>query len=222
MIQIRVWDLPTRLFHWSLATLVLALVVTGNIGGNAMVWHFRCGYAVFTLLLFRLMWGFVGGHWSKWQQLSCSPLQLRQYVSNLNSQQSYLGHNPLGSLSVIAILALLTLQVATGLFSDDEIANAGPLTAWVSETIVSKFTQWHKGLGKGIVLLLIATHLLAIAWHYFKKNDNLSRAMVLGNKMSAEPANTSSDKPRDWLKALVCFALAAGLVFFLINAAAPL
>jgi cytochrome b len=151
MNAIRVWDLPTRLFHWSLALLILGLVITGNVGGNAMVWHFRCGYAVLSLLLFRLLWGFVGGYWSRWQQLTCTPAALRQYLSQQNTQQRFLGHNPLGSLSVIALMCLLLLQVATGLFSDDEIANAGPLTVWVSESVVSMTTQWHKGLGKTVV-----------------------------------------------------------------------
>ena len=113
MIQVRVWDLPTRVFHWSLASLVIGLFITGNVGGNAMVWHFRCGYAVLSLLLFRLVWGFVGGHWSRWQQLSCTPAAIKQYFSNA---QHHLGHTPLGSLSVIAMLTLLLVQAGTGLF----------------------------------------------------------------------------------------------------------
>lgn len=218
MNAIRVWDLPTRLFHWTLALLVLVLVITGNVGGNAMVWHFRCGYAVLSLLLFRLLWGFVGGHWSRWRQLTCTPSALRQYFSAQSSQQRYLGHNPIGSLSVIALMSLLLLQVATGLFSDDEIANAGPLTVWVSESIVSMTTQWHKGFGKGLVLLLTAIHVGAILWYFVKKKENLSRAMLWGDKSSESPANASLDRPRDWLKALLCLALVAALVFVLINA----
>lgn len=218
MNAIRVWDLPTRLFHWTLALLVLVLVITGNVGGNAMVWHFRCGYAVLSLLLFRLLWGFVGGHWSRWRQLSCTPSALRQYFSAQSSQQHYLGHNPIGSLSVIALMSLLLLQVATGLFSDDEIANAGPLTVWVSESIVSMTTQWHKGFGKGLVLLLIAIHVGAILWYFVKKKENLSRAMLWGDKSSESPATASLDRPLDWLKALLCLALVAALVFVLINA----
>ncbi|ALK90784.1 cytochrome b/b6 domain-containing protein [Limnohabitans sp. 103DPR2] len=218
MNAIRVWDLPTRLFHWTLALLVLVLVITGNVGGNAMVWHFRCGYAVLSLLLFRLLWGFVGGHWSRWRQLSCTPSALRQYFSAQSSQQRYLGHNPIGSLSVIALMSLLLLQVATGLFSDDEIANAGPLTVWVSESIVSMTTQWHKGFGKGFVLLLIAIHVGAILWYFVKKKENLSRAMLWGDKSSESPATASLDRPLDWLKALLCLALVAALVFVLINA----
>ena len=218
MNAIRVWDLPTRLFHWTLALLVLVLVITGNVGGNAMVWHFRCGYAVLSLLLFRLLWGFVGGHWSRWRQLSCTPSALRQYFSARSSQQRFLGHNPMGSLSVIALMSLLTLQVATGLFSDDEIANAGPLTVWVSESVVSITTHWHKGFGKGLVLLLIAIHVGAILWYFVKKKENLSRAMLWGDKSSESPATASLDRPLDWLKALLCLALVAALVFVLINA----
>lgn len=219
MIQVRVWDWPTRIFHWLLALLIFALVITGNVGGNAMVWHFRCGYVVLSLLLFRLVWGFVGGHWSRWRQLTCTPAALRQYFSHQASQHRFLGHNPLGSLSVIALLFFLLLQVSTGLFSNDEIANAGPLTVWVSESFVSIATHWHKGIGKTLIFILLVTHIAAIAWHYFKKQDNLSRAMVLGDKFSDAPAIPSHDRWMDWLKALVCFAITSGLVFVLITAA---
>jgi len=234
MIQVRVWDLPTRVFHWSLAVLVICLVVTGTVGGNAMVWHFRCGYAVLSLLLFRLLWGFVGGHWSRWRQLSCTPSEIRHYLSTWRSPKRYVGHNPLGSLSVIALLSLLLLQVTSGMFSDDEIANAGPLTVWVSENIVSMATHWHKGLGKAVVLMLISIHLVAIAWYFFKKKENLSRAMLQGDKTwpsasasasasasDSSASASSTDRTVDWLKALVCLAFTCALVFALINAAQP-
>jgi cytochrome b len=217
MTKVRVWDLPTRFFHWSLALLLVCLVITGNVGGNAMVWHFRCGYAVLSLLMFRIMWGFVGGHWSRWRQLSCSPSELRAYISAMPSPRHYLGHNPLGSLSVLAIMGLLSLQVGTGLFSDDEIANAGPLTVWASSSTIALATQWHKGYGKAFVLLLVAIHLVAITWHFFKLKENLPLAMLQGDKPTDTPALASRDTGRDWLKALACLALASGLVFLLIN-----
>jgi cytochrome b len=216
MIQVRVWDWPTRIFHWVLASLVVALVITGNVGGNAMVWHFRCGYGVLSLLLFRLLWGFVGGHWSRWRQLTCTPSTLRQYIAG--SQSRFLGHNPLGSLSIIAMLALLLLQASTGLLSDDEIANAGPLTVWVSESVVSTTTYWHKEIGKALVLLLVATHVLAIGWHFFKKQENLTRAMLLGDKTSDVSSPSSQDGVGQWLKALVCLGISSGLVYLLITA----
>ena len=181
-----------------------------------MVWHFRCGYGVLSLLLFRLLWGFVGGHWSRWRQLTCTPSALRQYIAG--SQSRFLGHNPLGSLSIIAMLALLLLQASTGLLSDDEIANAGPLTIWVSERVVSMTTYWHKEIGKALVLLLVVTHLLAIGWHFFKKQDNLTRAMLLGDKTSEVLAPSSQEGVGQWLKALVCLGISSGLVYLLITA----
>ena len=87
MFTVRIWDLPTRLFHWSLALSVLCLVITGNVGGNAMVWHFRLGYAVLTLVLFRLIWGFVGGHWSRWASLSLHPRQVLAYVQSRSTSR---------------------------------------------------------------------------------------------------------------------------------------
>jgi len=220
MIQIRVWDWPTRLFHWTLTGLVIALVVTGNVGGNAMVWHFRCGYGVLCLLIFRIIWGFCGGHWSLWRQLACTPASIRQYLmpsASSSPPTTYLGHNPLGSLSIIAILALLGLQVGTGLFSDDEIANAGPLVRLVAESTVNMATRWHKGFGKTLILLLVAIHLLAILWYFLKKKENLTRAMLTGNKSSEVPAPSSKDGLTHWLLALVCVLISAGLVFALIT-----
>ena len=78
--RVRVWDLPTRLFHWVLALAVIGLVVTGKVGGNAMVWHFRLGYVVFALLLFRLVWGLVGGHWSRFVAFIYAPATLIAYL----------------------------------------------------------------------------------------------------------------------------------------------
>ena len=124
MVTVRIWDLPTRLFHWLLVLCVLGLVVTGQMGGNAMLWHFRLGYAVLSLLVFRLVWGFVGGHWSRWQQL---PLRLRLVTDYLHQRQTagtWAGHNPIGSWSVLLMLGWLLLQVGTGLVSDDEIVAA--------------------------------------------------------------------------------------------------
>jgi len=217
MIQIRIWDWPTRIFHWSLALLILALVVTGNVGGNAMVWHFRCGYAVLSLLIFRFIWGFCGGHWSRWRQLACTPELIWQYFKTSSSPSTFLGHNPAGSLSVIAMLTLLVLQVSTGLFSDDEIFNAGPLASLVAQSSVSLATWWHKGFGKSLIFLLVAVHLLAILWYFLKKKQNLTIAMLKGDKTAAQAAPSSQDGPANWLLAALCLMLSASLVYVLIN-----
>ena len=212
MTAVRIWDLPTRLFHWLLTACVIGLVITGNVGGNAMVWHFRWGYAVLALLLFRLVWGFVGGHWSRWGQLVLAPAQVRSYLRGPASDQAWAGHNPIGSWSVLLMLLWLLLQVSTGLVSDDEIANAGPLTALVSGATVSAATAWHKGLGKGILILLVLLHVSAIGWYQLRKAQALVPAMLHGDKPLPEHTRASRDGPLPrLLAALVLLACAAAV-----------
>lgn len=214
MVKVRVWDLPTRLFHMGLALCVLALVITGNIGGNAMVWHFRLGYAVLTLLLFRLVWGFLGGHWSRWSSLSIHPRSIMAYLRS-SSRTLYAGHNPLGSLSVLALLGMLVLQVGTGMISDDEIANAGPFVPWVSSSVSALATHWHTETGKRLLLVLIALHLVAI-WFYRRfKKQHLTKAMVLGDQWFSEAVTPSRDDGLARCLALVVFLACAALIYAL-------
>lgn len=217
MFTVRIWDLPTRLFHWALAFCVIGLVITGNVGGNAMVWHFRLGYAVLTLVLFRLAWGFAGGHWSRWSHLPLHPRQALAYLNARATDRLHAGHNPLGSWSIVTMLFFLLLQVSTGLISDDEIANAGPLTALVSGSWVSWASAWHKNWGKLIILLLVITHLLALLWHRFKKHPPLVPAMLHGDKILPAPVPLSQDQLRHRLGALLLLGLAALAVYGLLS-----
>ena len=114
----RVWDLPTRSFHWALALSVVGLFISGNVGGNAMLWHMRLGYFVASLLLFRVVWGFVCGYWSRFAQLRLAPQALLVYLRGQSGQKphDHLGHSPTGSWSVVALLSLLfakSLQVCS-------------------------------------------------------------------------------------------------------------
>ena len=215
MVTVRIWDLPTRLFHWLLAACVIGLVITGNVGGTAMVWHFRLGYAVLTLLLFRLLWGFVGGHWSRWRQLMLSPAQLMAHLRGRLSPS--IGHNPLGSWSVVWMLLWLLVQASTGLLSDDEIANAGPLTPLVSAATVSAATAWHKGLGKGVLILLVSVHVLAIVWYQLRKGQALVPAMLHGDKSLPQAAAASRDGPTPWALAALLLTVCALAVRWLIH-----
>jgi len=217
MITVRIWDLPTRLFHWALAACVIGLVITGNVGGNAMVWHFRLGYAVLTLVLFRLVWGFVGGHWSRWSSLPLHPKKALAYLQSRSTNPSAAGHNPLGSWSILAMLFFLGFQVATGLISDDEIANAGPLTALVSSSWVSWASAWHKNWGKLVLLALIGIHLLAIAWYRWHKRESLIPAMWHGDKVLSTASHTSRDDFKSRSLALLVLILSALTVAALVS-----
>ena len=103
----RVWDLPTRIFHWTLVVCVICLVITGNVGGNAMPWHFRFGYSVLTLLLFRLTWGLVDGRWSRFTSFIYAPRSIIKYLKGEGHPHHSVGHNPMGAFSVFAVCAAL-------------------------------------------------------------------------------------------------------------------
>jgi len=213
----RIWDLPTRVFHALLAVCVVGLVITGNIGGNAMVWHFRLGYVVFSLLLFRLVWGVIGGHWSRWSQLPLRPHQVWAYLRGRADIAHVAGHNPMGSWSVLALLGMLALQVSTGLVSDDEIANAGPLSSLVSSAWVSAATHWHKGWGKAILLGLVVLHLLALTWYRWRKGQALVPAMWHGDKTLPLAVTASRDTASSRLLASFVFLLCSAVVAYVIN-----
>ena len=214
---VRVCDLPTRLFHWALVVCIIGLITTSQIGGNAMDWHFRFGYAVLTLLLFRLLWGFVGGHWSRFSTFLYSPASLLRYIRGQENGGQPLGHNPLGALSVFAILAVLLLQVGTGLFSDDEIAAVGPLSKLASGSLVSQLTHYHKDIGKLIVLALVVLHIGAIVFYRVKRKKDLIRPMLVGDASSDSPQPASRDDARSRMLAAVILLGCAGAVAALLK-----
>lgn len=207
--SVRIWDAPTRLFHWALVLCVIGLVTTAQIGGAAMQWHFRLGYSVLSLLLFRLIWGFVGGYWSRFGSFLYGPHQVLDYLNGRGDPATRVGHNPMGALSVFAMLIFLLLQVSSGLMSDDEIAATGPLARFVSSTWVANATYYHKAIGKFVLLGLVLTHLLAIGFYFFKKHENLVKAMLTGNKELAVPAQESNDSAA---RRRLAFAIFSGVV----------
>ncbi|WP_298437374.1 cytochrome b/b6 domain-containing protein [Ottowia sp.] len=219
MNTVRIWDLPTRLFHWLLAVSVIGLIVTAKVGGDAMNWHFRLGYVVFALLLFRLVWGFVGGRWSRFASFFPTPARLGRYLRGQARPEDHAGHNPLGAFSVLAMLLVLAAQVGTGLFSDDDIAFAGPLTGLVAGSTVRAASSYHKDVGQLLVIGLVVLHLLAIAFYFFAKRKNLVRPMVTGDKTRAEVGGVTAatDGFRRRALALVLIALAAGVVTWVVK-----
>lgn len=214
--QVRIWDLPTRLFHWSLTLAVFGALGTAWIGGNAMVWHMRCGLAVLALLLFRVIWGLVGGRWSRFTRFIYTPAALRRYLrGDLRTGDHFeAGHNPLGALSVFGLIGFLAVQVATGLVADDEIAIQGPLNRYVSTDSGLAATSWHRDYGQWIVLALVLLHIAAIAYYLLRKKTNLIRPMITGDKpvppaAPDTPSSLDSAGTRAW--ALLLGAACAGL-----------
>lgn len=218
---LRVWDLPTRLFHWLLAASTVAMIVTAKIGGNAMEWHLRLGHVVLALLLFRLVWGVLGGHWSRFVTFIPSPARLVRYLRGQGSPSDDIGHNPLGALSVIAMLLILGAQVGTGLVSDDEIAFAGSLVRFVSGDTISWATSWHKGWGQWLLWAMLGLHLAALIFYRVVKRKKLVSAMVHGDKPQPLPALPASrDGAGQRLSALLFAASCAVIAYWVWTRAA--
>jgi cytochrome b len=218
---IRVWDLPTRIFHWCLALAVVGLLVTGKIGGEAMYWHSRLAFGVGTLLLFRLLWGFAGGHWSRFASFTVSPRSVAAYLRKSEPAQE-IGHSPLGALSVYALLLFLALQFTSGLFSENRHDDfAGPLNALVSGHTAQLLTSYHKKIGQVVLIFLIAIHVAAIAWYQLRLLRPLTGAMWHGDKRLESLAPASRDDKRTRLLAAVLLALCAGAVAGLVSLGGP-
>lgn len=217
MHAVRIWDLPTRVFHWSLVLCVIGLGITGTLGGEWMAWHLRLGYGVFTLLLFRLVWGFIGGHWSRFGSFLYSPASLLRHLRGQSPLEHTAGHSPLGALSVFALLFILLAQVGTGLISDDEIATFGPLVGLVSSETVSAATSYHKNVGKLLILGLVVLHLLAIAIYKFVKRQALMQAMLSGEKRLPQALPASRDTAGTRSLALLVLLLCAGAVAWVVS-----
>jgi len=218
-IVVRVWDLPTRLFHWVLAICVIVSLVSAWIGGGAMAWHLRSGYTVFALLLFRLVWGFVGGHWSRFATFAYAPSTSLRYLRGESrpDEHHHVGHNPLGAFSVFGLLLILAAQVGSGLFADDEIATTGPLNKFVSGKTAGTLTHWHTTFGQWFILTLVVLHVAAVVFYLVKRKQNLVRPMLSGDKLLTADAPASVDTLGSRLGALLALAAAVVLVTWLVS-----
>ncbi|MFZ1984019.1 MAG: cytochrome b/b6 domain-containing protein [Desulfatitalea sp.] len=217
--SIQAWDLPTRIFHWALVLLVITSFVTAEMGGNAMRYHVWSGTAILALLLFRLAWGLVGSRTARFSEFVRGPSAAWRYARGLmgSTPEHYLGHNPLGGWSIVAMLLALMLQVVTGLFANDEIATQGPLYPWVSDATSGWLTGIHL-INKGVIIALVSLHLLAVLFYLLVKGDNLITPMISGRKPWQDPSAPMPkiETPPAWV-ALLAAALSAMAAYLLVR-----
>jgi cytochrome b len=208
--KIQVWDLPLRAFHWLLAIAVATAFVSAQIGGNAMVWHGRAGLAVIALLGFRIAWGFVGSTYARFASFVRGPETIRAY---LRGEWNGHGHNPLGALSVLALLTLLAAQAASGLFANDDISYQGYLYPLVGADLSARLTGIHK-LFEPLLILLVTLHLGAITYYVRVKKTNLVKPMITGWK---DASDSMAASPRR--AGVVAFVVAAVIAAVTVYAA---
>lgn len=214
--RIRVWDLPTRLFHWALVVLVAISWISAEIGGNAMEYHMWSGYAVLTLVLFRLLWGVVGSQTARFTDFIRGPGAALRYLRQLFGRNgvAHVGHNPLGGWMIVALLVGLLVQAGTGLFANDDIMTQGPLSRKVSKDTSDWLTGIHDANFE-LLLTLIGIHIAAVLFYWIVKRDNLIVPMITGRRR-VDPATPEPRFRSPWL-ALLPLAVAAGVVYWLVN-----
>lgn len=217
MKKIRIWDLPLRLFHWLLVALIIAAVVTANVGGNMMEWHLRCGYAIFALLLFRLVWGVIGSVHARFSSFIVGPRAVLAYLKSARAGAAARlpGHNPLAAYSVLGLLALVLLQVVTGLFSNDDISVEGPLVKFIGKDLSDQLTWVHAELNINLLYGAIALHVIAIAVYFFRKKQDLLTPMITGDAPVEGEAPAANDGVAMRLLALAVLAACSALVAYI-------
>ena len=214
----RVWDLPVRVFHWVLVLLVVSQIVTVSIGGNAMEYHVLGGYAILTLVTFRIAWGIWGTRTARFASFVRGPLTVIRYARSLAGPPAdhHSGHNPLGGWSVLAMLASLLLQTVSGLFADDEIMTTGPLWKYVSDDTASLFNPIHE-TNALVLLTLICIHLGAILFYLIAKKQNLIVPMFSGRKPVADGGGQSLRPLEGALRALVVLTICAAATWAIVT-----
>lgn len=217
IIAVRVWDLPTRLFHWTLVALITVMAVTGWTGSLDL--HMLLGQAVLALVLFRLVWGFTGNRYARFASFVAGPGRVLRYAASLFSpagSQRHVGHNPLGGYAVLAMLALILLQAGSGLFTSDDIVVDAPLYHLVPGRVGSQLSTIHR-LGIWALVAVIAIHILASLFYLLVKKDNLIRPMVTGRKPAPPNADagTGGSPVLAAILLLACLAIVYGGVALL-------
>ncbi len=220
--KVRAWDLPTRLFHWTLAALIAAAWASWQyseaLKDPTLSYHRWIGHAVLVLIVFRLLWGFLGSSTSRFSAWLYWPWTATAYFADLMSDRSrpYLGHTPVGSYMILALLAAVSTQALLGLFTvEHNDLTAGPLYRLISEDRQQQVSSWHRWIFYWVILPLVAIHVVANHLYGLVKRDPLITGMITGSKPAADYVDGQEARivSRPMLRALACLIVAAATVF---------
>jgi len=212
-----VWDLPLRLFHWLFASTIVAAYVTAKLGFDWMQWHFYLGYLTIGLLVFRILWGFIGPRHARFSNFIHKPSAIWLYVKGMFTRGSApsIGHNPVGGLMVILMLLLAAVQAGTGLFTTDAVVWAGPYNPSVSGDTAGLLSTVHNW-NFNVIIAAVGLHVAAILFYLFYKRQNLVVPMLNGHKPATLVPEHEAIRSSELLKALVVSLVASGFVYWLL------
>ncbi len=213
-LMMRVWDAPTRLFHWTIVLLAVFSYV--SVKQEWIELHYLSGYTMLTMLLFRLVWGFIGSETSRFGKFLRSPVEGFRHLSTFGKREpdTEIGHNAAGGWMVLALLGVLAVQAVSGLFAGDPVDGGGPLMHLVSEATGKILTRAHV-FNFNLILALVALHLLAVLAYAVIKRHDLVRPMVTGRKRL--PANMRQPRFASSLLALAVLMVAGACVWALVR-----
>jgi cytochrome b len=211
-----VWDVPIRLFHWSIVALLAVSWLSADQG--YMTVHLWSGLTLLALLLFRIGWGIVGSTTARFSDFLHPPRQVIGYLKGLRSGDKilYAGHNPAGGVMVVLMIAVLLAQVVTGLFANDSVRFQAPFALWVTEEASNQATNLH-GAIFNIILVLIWCHVVAVGFYLFVKGDNLVWPMLHGKKPHTQVPEDKTIVFARLSVAFVLLALAAGIAVWIVT-----
>lgn len=212
--SVKVWDLPTRLFHWLLVISLGGSWWTADAGIEWMEWHFRFGYFAAGLIIFRVIWGLVGTRHARFSGFLYSPRRIIAYLATLGKRDSKptTGHNPLGGLVVLLMLIIIGAQVSTGLFASDDIFTDGPFHPLVSDDLAGTLTTWHHRIFTGIQIIA-ALHIVAILFYWLWKRQQLIWPMITGRKPLALLGDDKNGISSKLVLGIVVALVAAAIVY---------
>ena len=211
---VKAWDLPTRLFKWTLVLLIVAAWISSSFTDPAMTVHKAVGYAILVLLVYRVLYGLCGSSTARFTSFVRSPSDVMAYLRALRTRKAkpYLGHNPAGGMMIVLLLAACFVQVLVGLFASDGVLASGPFADRIGDDLASWAGSVH-AVWFYAILGLAVVHIGVNLYYQFRKRDNVIGAMITGRKVAAPFADERAVKERSPLVALGCLAAAAALVY---------
>ncbi|MEO8848726.1 MAG: cytochrome b/b6 domain-containing protein [Casimicrobiaceae bacterium] len=217
-IDVPVWDLPVRIVHWLLVLLLCMLLATGLIGNEWLIWHMRAGYAMLTLVLFRILWGFAGSRNARFAAFVRGPRATARYARSLaaRAHETHATHNPLGAWMVLALLAALLLQCSLGLFTNDDILYEGPLAKHITKDLSDTLSSLHRR-GWWLIVALAIAHIGAVSAYYAMLRDNLVKPMFSGRKRLPPSLADGSLSAASMLRAIVILLACGAAVWWLVT-----
>jgi cytochrome b len=217
-VAVRVWDWPVRVVHWAMVILLIVLLTTAWIGGDAMPWHMRAGETMLALVLFRVAWGFVGTRHARFSSFVRGPRAVVAYARSILSppHELHVGHNPLGGWMVIALLLALLFQTSTGLFTNDDVLTDGPLVRLITKDLSDTLSTFHRR-NAWIVGVLACAHIGAVIFYLVALRENLIKPMMNGAKTLPSVHAAMGRDDAGSARAVVLLALGAAAVWFIVN-----